>query len=202
MFNNNGSFLLALFEFFLFFAWFMCLFFVLGDIFRSKDIGGGAKTLWVLFVIFIPWLGILVYLIVRGHGMQERQIEQAQAMQKAQNDYVRSVATASTSSGRPNRFGQGPVGQRCDHPGRVRPNEGEGPRHLICSRSDRTRVARCVHSDAGARPERTSASMAVIGISSWARPRRPHRAREVLRLVRADRRGVAVIGLWISWVGS
>ena len=97
MFNNNGSFLLVLLEFFLFFAWFMCLFWILGDIFRSKDIGGGAKTLWVLFVIFIPWLGILVYLIVRGHGMQERQIEQAQAMQKAQNDYVRSVATASTS---------------------------------------------------------------------------------------------------------
>ena len=47
--------------------------------------------------VLIPWLGILVYMIVRGHGMQERQIEQAQAMQKAQNDYVRSVATASTS---------------------------------------------------------------------------------------------------------
>jgi hypothetical protein len=97
MFNNNGSFLLVLLEFFLFFAWFMCLFWILGDIFRSKDIGGGAKTLWVLFVIFIPWLGILVYLIVRGHGMQDRQIEQAQAIQKAQNDYVRSVATSATS---------------------------------------------------------------------------------------------------------
>ena len=66
MFNDNGSFLLALFEFFLFFAWFMCLFWVLGDIFRSRDLGGGAKTLWVIFVIFIPWLGILVYLIARG----------------------------------------------------------------------------------------------------------------------------------------
>ena len=62
MFNDNGSFLLALFEFFLFFAWFMCLFWVLGDLFRSRDLGGGAKTLWVIFVILIPWLGILVYL--------------------------------------------------------------------------------------------------------------------------------------------
>jgi hypothetical protein len=43
MFNDNGSFLLALFEFFLFFAWFMCLFWVLGDLFRSRDLGGGAK---------------------------------------------------------------------------------------------------------------------------------------------------------------
>jgi ABC-type transport system involved in multi-copper enzyme maturation permease subunit len=98
MFNNNGSFLLGLFEFFLFFAWFMCLFWILGDIFRSKDIGGVAKTLWVVFVIVIPWLGLLVYVIARGHGMQERQIEQAQAVQAAQADYVRSVAATAPSS--------------------------------------------------------------------------------------------------------
>ncbi len=98
MFNNNGSFLLGLLEFFLFFAWFMCLFWILGDIFRSRDIGGVAKTLWVLFVIFIPWLGILVYMIARGHGMQERQMEQALAIQKAQNEYVRSVAAGASTS--------------------------------------------------------------------------------------------------------
>ncbi|GAB7007186.1 SHOCT domain-containing protein [Nocardioides sp. AN3] len=97
MFNDNGSFLLALFEFFLFFAWFMCLFWVLGDIFRSKDLGGGGKTLWVIFVIVIPWLGILVYLIARGHGMQERQLAQAREMQAAQAEYIKSVA--GTSSG-------------------------------------------------------------------------------------------------------
>jgi Short C-terminal domain/Phospholipase_D-nuclease N-terminal len=96
MFNDNGSFLLALFEFFLFFAWFMCLFWVLGDIFRSKDLGGGAKTLWVIFVIVIPWLGILVYLIARGHGMQERQLEQAREMRAAQEEYIKSVATPSS----------------------------------------------------------------------------------------------------------
>ena len=98
MFDNNGSFLLALFEFFLFFAWFMCLWWILGDIFRSKDIGGVAKTLWVLFVIIIPWLGILIYVIARGHGMQERQLEQVKAMQHAQNEYVRSVAAGSSKS--------------------------------------------------------------------------------------------------------
>jgi chemotaxis signal transduction protein len=96
MFNDNGSFLLALFEFFLFFAWFMCLFWVLGDIFRSKDLGGGTKTMWVIFVIVIPWLGILVYLIARGHGMQERQMEQAREIQAAQADYIRSVAAPSS----------------------------------------------------------------------------------------------------------
>ena len=98
MFNDNGHFLLALFELFLFFAWFMCLFWVFGDIFRSKDLGGGAKTFWVLFVIIIPWVGILVYLIARGKGMQERQMEQAQQMQAAQTEYIKSVAASGTSA--------------------------------------------------------------------------------------------------------
>ena len=97
VFDDNGSFLLALFEFFLFFAWFMCLFWVLGDIFRSKDLGGGAKTFWIFFVIIIPWLGGLVYVIARGKGMQERQIEQARDMQAAQAEYIKSVAAASAT---------------------------------------------------------------------------------------------------------
>src|SRR3954468_23233688 len=97
MFNDNGSFLLALFEFFLFFAWFMCLFWIFGDIFRSSDLGGGAKTFWVIFVIIVPWLGILVYLIARGKGMQERQVEQARAMRHAQDQYIASVATGTAS---------------------------------------------------------------------------------------------------------
>jgi hypothetical protein len=63
MFNDNGSFLLALFEFFIFFAWIMCVFYVFADIFRSHDMGGGGKTVWCLFVIFVPFLGVLVYLI-------------------------------------------------------------------------------------------------------------------------------------------
>lgn len=98
MFNDNGSFLLALFEFFLFFAWFMCLFWVIGDIFRSSDLGGGGKTLWIIFVILIPWLGILVYVIARGSGMQERQLEQAKAMQARQAEYIQSVAQSSSTS--------------------------------------------------------------------------------------------------------
>ena len=98
MFNDNGSFLLAMFEFFLFFAWFMCLFWVLGDIFRSSDMGGGAKTFWIFFVIIVPWLGILVYVIARGKGMQERQLEQAKEMQAAQQSYIKSVAGSTTAT--------------------------------------------------------------------------------------------------------
>lgn len=97
MFNDNGSFLLALLEFFLFFAWLMVLFWIFGDIFRSKDLGGGGKTFWVLFVIILPWLGVLVYLIARGKGMHERQLEQMKEMQRAQSEYIRSVAGNSGS---------------------------------------------------------------------------------------------------------
>ena len=92
MFNDNGSFLLAMFEFFIFFAWFMCLWWVFGDIFRSRDIGGVAKTVWVLFIIILPILGMLVYLLARGNSMTERSIEAQQSMQRQQAEYIQSVA--------------------------------------------------------------------------------------------------------------
>jgi hypothetical protein len=95
MFDDNGSFLLAMLEFFIFFAWLMCLFHVFGDIFRSPDLGGGAKTAWSLFVIFLPFLGVLVYLIARGGGMTTRAIESQQQMQQQQAEYVRSVVATS-----------------------------------------------------------------------------------------------------------
>jgi Phospholipase_D-nuclease N-terminal/Short C-terminal domain len=98
MFNDNGSFLLALFEFFIFFAWFMCLFWVFGDLFRSRDLGGGAKTLWALFIIILPILGMLIYLIVRGHGMTERSLEAQAEAQRRQDEYIRSVAATSNGT--------------------------------------------------------------------------------------------------------
>jgi len=93
VFNDNGSFLLAMFEFFIFFAWFMCLWWVFGDLFRSRDVGGLGKTVWSLFIIFLPFLGVLVYLIARGSGMTERTIEAQAEAQKRQEAYIRSVAT-------------------------------------------------------------------------------------------------------------
>jgi type VI protein secretion system component VasK len=97
VFNDNGHFFLALIEFFLFFAWIMVLFWVFGDIFRSKDLGGLAKTLWVLFIIFTFWLGLLVYLLVRGRGMQERAMEAQKEMAAHQAEYIKSVAGAGAS---------------------------------------------------------------------------------------------------------
>ena len=98
MFDDNGSFLLALLEFFIFFAWFMCLWWIFGDLFRSHDLGGFAKTIWVLFIIVLPILGMLVYLIARGQGMADRAIESQQEQQRQQTEYIQSVAGRSPAS--------------------------------------------------------------------------------------------------------
>lgn len=99
MFDDNGSFLLALFEFFIFVAWFMCLFWIFGDLFRSKDMGGVAKTLWTLFLVFLPILGMLVYLIARGGGMTDRAIAAQTDAQRRQDAYIRSVAVPAGGTG-------------------------------------------------------------------------------------------------------
>jgi len=84
--------------FFLWIMWFIILFKVLADIFRSSDLSGVAKTLWIIFVIFLPFLGVFVYVIARGDSMTKRTIEDA-ANQKADFDaYVRQTAGASSST--------------------------------------------------------------------------------------------------------
>jgi hypothetical protein len=65
------------------------------DIFRSHDIGGFAKALWVIFIIILPFLGVFVYLIARGGKMHERQAKDAAQQQKAFDDYVRQTAGSS-----------------------------------------------------------------------------------------------------------
>jgi hypothetical protein len=80
---------------FVFFIWFWLLIVIFGDIFRSRDMGGGAKALWVIFVIILPFLGIFVYLIARGGKMHERAEQAAQQQQKAFDDYVKQAAGSS-----------------------------------------------------------------------------------------------------------
>jgi hypothetical protein len=84
--------------FFLWFAWIVILIRVFADIFRSKDMGGWAKALWVIFVVLVPFLGVFIYLIVRGHKMADRDIADAQARDQAFQSYVRDVAGTSSSS--------------------------------------------------------------------------------------------------------
>ncbi len=83
---------------FVFVLWFWLLIIIFGDIFRSHDMGGGAKTLWVIFVIILPFIGIFTYLIARGGKMHERAAKDAQAQQSAFDDYVRQTAGTSGSS--------------------------------------------------------------------------------------------------------
>ncbi len=84
--------------FFVLIIWFWLLIVVFGDIFRSHDMGGVAKMLWVLFIIILPFLGIFVYLIARGGKMHERAAAQAAQQQRAFDDYVKTTAGAGTNS--------------------------------------------------------------------------------------------------------
>ncbi len=86
-------------EFFLFFIWIWLLIMVFGDIFRSHDMGGFGKALWVIGVILFPFLGVFIYLIARGSSMQERQVKAAEIQQKAFDDYVRQTAGAGAGAG-------------------------------------------------------------------------------------------------------
>ncbi len=85
---------LTMLYFFLFIIWIWLLIMVFVDIFRSRDIGGLAKALWVIFVIILPFLGVFVYLIARGSKMHERAAQEAAQQQKAFDQYVRQTAGA------------------------------------------------------------------------------------------------------------
>jgi predicted membrane channel-forming protein YqfA (hemolysin III family) len=84
--------------FFLFIAWIWLLISIVTDIFRSDDLSGFAKALWILFVIIVPWLGALIYLIARGGSMQERAMRDATERAKAQRQYIQEVASTSGTS--------------------------------------------------------------------------------------------------------
>jgi hypothetical protein len=84
-------------EIFLWVLWIWVLIAIFMDIFRSRDLSGGAKALWFLFVLFIPLIGVLTYLIVRGGSMHERSVQQAQQSDQAFRQYVQSTAQADGS---------------------------------------------------------------------------------------------------------
>jgi len=77
---------------FLFVAYLMMLFHIFGDIFRDRELGGFAKVVWVVVLFVVPLLASLVYIIVRGKGMAEREMERNMARAAAEQDYIRSVA--------------------------------------------------------------------------------------------------------------
>jgi hypothetical protein len=78
--------------FFVWVSWFLLLFHVIGDVFRRRDASGWCKTIWLLFVLFVPFIGVFSYLIVTGNEMARRKAEAAEAAQGEMDEYVRSVA--------------------------------------------------------------------------------------------------------------
>jgi Phospholipase_D-nuclease N-terminal len=78
--------------FFLWVSWFVLLFHVVGDVFRRRDIGGGKKTAWLLFLLFVPFLGVFAYLIANSDDMARRNVEAASAAVREREDYIQTVA--------------------------------------------------------------------------------------------------------------
>jgi hypothetical protein len=85
--------------FFLWVAWFILLFHIIGDIFRRRDASGAKKTLWIIFVIIAPFIGVFAYLIANSDEMEERSMKQAQAAQAQMDDYVRRTAGSGGATG-------------------------------------------------------------------------------------------------------
>ena len=101
MFANEfgtGQVLWSMLWFFMFFIWIWLLITVFSDIFRSHDIGGLAKALWTIFVIVVPYLGVFVYLIARGHKMQEHAVEAAKAQDDAARAYIQQATGTAPST--------------------------------------------------------------------------------------------------------
>jgi hypothetical protein len=92
-----GEGLLYIFEFFLLFAWIWILISIIGDLFRDHELSGVAKAVWVFFLVFLPFLGVLLYLIVRGNGMRDRAIKEQADAKKHFDEYVREQAGAGSS---------------------------------------------------------------------------------------------------------
>ena len=89
---------LTMMWFFLWVLWFFLLFRIIMDIFRSKDLGGWGKAGWLAFVIILPFLGVFVYLIARGHKMAEHDVTQAQQQDQAMRAYVREAADGASTA--------------------------------------------------------------------------------------------------------
>ncbi len=101
MFANDfgtGQIFWSMLWFFMFFIWIWLLITVFADIFRSHDLGGFAKAIWVIFVILIPYLGVFVYLIARGHKMHEHAVEAVEQQDAAARAYIQSATGTSAST--------------------------------------------------------------------------------------------------------
>jgi len=86
-----------IFIFFAFMAYLMVIFQVIGDLFRDDSVSGWIKAVWIIALIFLPFLTLLLYLVIRGRGMSERTVAAMETARRAQDEYVRSVASSGVS---------------------------------------------------------------------------------------------------------
>ena len=173
---------------FFLFIWIMILVQVLIDLFRDHEMSGIAKALWVIALVFLPFITVFVYIIARGSHMAERSMKQQQALQQQMDSYVKQRVPQHWR-GRADREGEGTPRRRHDHTGRVRSAEGEGtrlegePRHGARGvRRSRREDARGVHA---------LVASAAVGTGGCAQRRRrpPRRCRvRAVRLLRVDHR--------------
>jgi hypothetical protein len=103
-------------EFFLFVIWFWLLLTIFGDLFRDHEMSGGMKALWILFVVVLPYVGILIYLVARGKGMAERSAKQNAPRAGAGGRAHPLCSRCRDGSDRADRPGQGAVTRRYDVP--------------------------------------------------------------------------------------
>lgn len=95
MLHNFWDIVWTFFWIFAFIAYLYALFAVVGDLFRDRELNGWFKAIWIIFLVFVPFLTVLVYLIARGRGMAERQAARVRAVKQETDDYIRQVAGSS-----------------------------------------------------------------------------------------------------------
>ena len=83
---------------YIFISFIVILFQMFADLFRDRSLNGWAKALWIIFLVFVPFLGALIYLVVRGRGMAERQAARMMVAQSENDAYIRTVAASSSAS--------------------------------------------------------------------------------------------------------
>ncbi|MFF2243530.1 hypothetical protein ACFVTM_05050 [Arthrobacter sp. NPDC058130] len=94
-FQNFWEFLWWMFIFYAFFAFLWALFMVIGDLFRDHELSGWWKVVWILFLVFVPLLSVLTYMVARGKGMAQRSMEAARKSRAETDEYIRQAASAS-----------------------------------------------------------------------------------------------------------
>ena len=137
---GTGQVFLSMLWFFLFFIWIWLLIMVFSDIFRSHDLSGGLKAIWTIFVVFMPYLGVFVYLLARGGKMHEHAVEAAQAQDAGDTRVHPERGDHRLERDRPARAAREPEGAGRHRRRRVPEDEGEGRRQLAPRRTHRAFV--------------------------------------------------------------